>query len=359
MKKKDKDKYINEIVEPVCIKMGFHKVVYNDIDGSSWEFVRIKEGVEQIIEILNGISLRMRFRTNIYGQRTIGTNEIWKGSTKWDECGIYPYKDNTEFKNILNFYAMLIAEKAEEVFTSISVRIIPEIMPEDYEYLEKLYVERKVTRPVKLSQLQENIQKLTDKKIEDIKYGLIDIAFDYGNWIIANYGGRWGRHHKEFGIIEVGPESVYGNVIHDIYVFWKQQLLFEELTVKNIYSNSYEEENPIPAILDEDYEYLKELSTSYKTDSQFTIEQIQERIDVLKDKDFNIIKKELLMIAFDFGNCLISNYGGRWDRIDEGYGINKIGCQKQYIDVISVVYASWKLSFKIDRGSLEEQYLLT
>ena len=51
MKKKEKDKYVSEIVEPVCKKMGFHKIEYNDVDGSFWEFVRTKDGIKQVIEL--------------------------------------------------------------------------------------------------------------------------------------------------------------------------------------------------------------------------------------------------------------------------------------------------------------------
>lgn len=359
MRKKEKDNYVNKILEPVCNKMGFYKIVYNEVDGSSWEFVRIKDGVEQIIEILNGISLQMRFRTNICGQRTVSTNEIWKGNTKWDEFGIYPYKDNKEFENILNFYARLIAEKAEEVFVSLSVRIIPEICLEDYDYLKKLCMERKENSPVELSILQEKMKKLSDQKIENIKYDLLDLSFEYGNWIIANFGGQWGNHKEEFGVIKVGPENTHGNVIHQIYIFWKRLLSFEENAIKNLYSIPYEDEFSIPAITDEDYQYLKELCKSRKTDSPATFEEVQERIDVLKGEDFKAIKNKLLMIAVDYGNRLIADYGGEWNKIEGGYGIDKVGREKQYIDVICDIYSSWKIPFLlINRENVEGQYLL-
>ena len=358
MKKKEKDKYVSEIVEPVCKKMGFHKIEYNDVDGSFWEFVRTKDGIKQVIELLNGRYLEMRFRTNLYGQRTVSTNEIWKGNTKWDEFGIYPYKDNTEFENILKFYATLIVEKAEEVFASISVRIIPEISLEDYEYLKKLCLERKENSPVELSLLQDKVRALSDKKFEDIKYDLLEISFEYGNWIIANFGGRWGSFYEQFGVMEVGPKKTCGNVIHEIYVFWKRMLSFEERAIKNIYSIPYENEFSIPAISDEDYQYLKELSESQKTDRSITIEEIQERINTLKGEDFKIIKNKLLLLAVDYGNCLIANYGGGWNWIEGGYGIEKVGREKQYVNVIIDVYSGWKTPYPLDRETIESQYLL-
>ena len=229
---------------------------------------------------------------------------------------------------------------------------------EDYEYLKKLCLERKENSPVELSLLQDKVRALSDKKFEDIKYDLLEISFEYGNWIIANFGGRWGSFYEQFGVMEVGPKKTCGNVIHEIYVFWKRMLSFEERAIKNIYSIPYENEFSIPAISDEDYQYLKELSESQKTDRSITIEEIQERINTLKGEDFKIIKNKLLLLAVDYGNCLIANYGGGWNWIEGGYGIEKVGREKQYVNVIIDVYSGWKTPYPLDRETIESQYLL-
>ncbi len=274
-----KGKIIQEIIEPCVKQNGF---LYQGEENGIWLFKKQAEYIEQrfyVQEHRFGKEITLRFETSAYNSPTVDaydiiqtnksdssfiTSDLKKHKIVTEDLQIqrwWAYKNEEDFRKIINEFADIIVKYGFEILDEMSKEdsIIPteemaSILYKEHSSLHEIFVKKYLNsrNEMNLKEIEcwfdtivKLLQETKNKKYEEVKPMLLEIAAFLGDEMLENAGGIW-EHTEGTRVTYISGLNCYIwrniQILNLVVEMWKAD---EKQLLPGIYSIAYESILPL------------------------------------------------------------------------------------------------------------------